>query len=165
MLQSFSLSSENVLTTSTKLSQAQADALRASLPTIDASALNAAVSGKVTEEAPAAVEKAPRKARETKPAAAIETKVAETKVEKAVEAVKAEVVAEDPDFFNDEVTPEEPKTPLDVKNLLIQWVGDDATRKSSAIRKFGEVTGLSSLKEVNESNASSVYAKLKAGLS
>jgi len=156
-IKSIWLSENNQLTTTVQLTQEQADAIRSNL----------ALPGHAVydkEAGATVVEKAPRKARETKPAAAVETKpaaVVETKVEKAAEAVKAEVA--DDDFL--EGGAEEEKTPLDVRNILIAWVGDDAERKKTAIKRFGEVTGLSSLKEVDVKNASSIYAKLKADLS
>lgn len=73
--------------------------------------------------------------------------------ERAVDFIPAATVAE--------ITS---RTADDVKAMLRKWVAADPTRKEKLIPMFRETTGLLSLKEVVETNASTVYAKLEAAL-
>ena len=110
----------------------------------------------------------------------LETKVTEILAStKEIEVVPPVVPVEvrspneaDSFFAEDLVTPEvlpveeelAPATVEDIKTYMRAWVGDDAERKKSVVRVFGDITGLSSLKEVNEKNVNVVFAKLKKSM-
>lgn len=109
---------------------------------------------------PAKAEKAEKPAK--KEAWAPSPIVKEPPIEKAVEIIKAE--AKEAEIVDDDLFIGEKKTMEDCKALLISWAGTDSERKKSVMRRFGDITGLTSLKEVNDGNASSVYVKLAEAL-
>ena len=121
--------------------------------------INAFLEGNVPVEAPGTLKKEPEPPKERKREKKV---VEEAPATKAPEPAKQEEPEIDP-FAEEPALP--PKTQDDVRALVTSWVkADKAARGAITRKRFGEITGLSSINEVNEKNGSQVFAKLQAEL-
>lgn len=73
--------------------------------------------------------------------------------------------ADELDDFLEEKTPEIMRTPQEVKALLLSWVDRNQEKnRPRAIMEFTRATGLTSLKDLNDSNVNQAYAALETHL-